>query len=1351
MLYYNIDLDRVSFFDVGQGWVELAGGGGSLAALTDVALVDPETGEALVFDGETWVNNPAVGGGGGGASTFNDLIDVNTSGRENEDLLTFNGTVWVATGTPTVDAITFDVAAGTTTVDAGQAAWDSTANTARLGLNSTVSLPIGQTLLMRVRNASGQTITSGQPVGVQSAVNGAMTVELVDSSSAAVTVGVTAEQIANGTTGFIVAQGTLTGQTTTGWQAGDALYLSSTPGVLTNTKPSPPLRAVRVGWVTKLDVAGGDPDGTLFIAVDNGTKLSALNDVQLTNPTSGHVLRHNGSEWVNVAGASVFEPAGTNSTHTAAAGAHTAANISFAPTGNIAASTVQTAIAETSTDLAAHESATTNVHGIADTSQLVTAGTLAETVRDTIGTALVAGTNITVTVNDGADTITIAAGSGLATDSEVTGAISTHAAAGDPHGDRAYTVSQLSSHTSTSAAHTATNISFTPTGTIAATNTQTAIAEVATDAAAAFTAHEADTTNIHGISDTSQLVTTGTLAETVRDTIGTALVAGTNITVTVDDGADTITIAAGSGLATDSEVATAVSDHAAAVDPHGDRAYTNSQLSSHTGSSTAHTATNISFTPTGTIAATDTQTAVAEVATDAAAALTAHNAATTVHGINLTTVVTTATVLDGDLAGTVDDARLVAGAVGTSKLADGAVTTDKLAASSVTVGKVSATGTPSSTTFLRGDGTWTTVSAGAAAIDDLTDVTITTPTTGQVLKYNGSGWINDTDLTSGGTTALDDISDVAITTAATGNILRYNGTAWVNTPGATHFETAGAVATHESDTTAVHGIADTSVLATNSSVTSAIGTHSAALDPHGDRSYTDSQLSAHTGDTVDAHDASAISYAPTGTIAATDTQTAIAEVATDAAAALSAHNAATTVHGIDLTTVVTAGNIAETVRDTIGTALVAGTNITVTVDDGADTITIAAGSGLATDSEVATAVSDHAGAVDPHGDRAYTDSQLSAHTGDTSAAHNASAIAFASAGTVSASDVQAAIEEVASDASAFLGGHTAALSGAHNASAITFTPAGTIGAVTTQSAIEEVAFDAATNLTNHNSATSVHGIDTTTLVNTSTALGGDLTGTVGNAQIVSAAVGTSELATGAVTSGKLAAGAVDSTALAATSVTTAKLALLSVDSTILADNAVATAKLANGAVTIAKLSATGSATSSTYLRGDGAWSTVAQATTVATDTIFDAKGDLAVGTGADTSAKVTVGANNTVLVADSAQTAGVKWQAPNAVAQATASITGATSINATSYIGQLLLCSNASTFALTVTSGLAMATGQRLDILQTGAGQVTVAAGSGATVNATPGLKLRTQYSSASLICIDGAAQTYVLIGDLTA
>jgi hypothetical protein len=56
--------------------------------------------------------------------------------------------------------------------------------------------------------------------------------------------------------------------------------------------------------------------------------------------------------------------------------------------------------------------------------------------------------------------------------------------------------------------------------------------------------------------------------------------------------------------------------------------------------------------------------------------------------------------------------------------------------------------------------------------------------------------------------------------------------------------------------------------------------------------------------------------------------------------------------------------------------------------------------------------------------------------------------------------------------------------------------------------------------------------------------------------------------------------------------------------------------------------------------------------------------------------------------------------------------------------------------------------GQRIDIIQLGAGQTTVVA-SAVTINATPGLKLRAQYSVATLICT--AANVYLLAGDIIA
>jgi hypothetical protein len=73
---------------------------------------------------------------------------------------------------------------------------------------------------------------------------------------------------------------------------------------------------------------------------------------------------------------------------------------------------------------------------------------------------------------------------------------------------------------------------------------------------------------------------------------------------------------------------------------------------------------------------------------------------------------------------------------------------------------------------------------------------------------------------------------------------------------------------------------------------------------------------------------------------------------------------------------------------------------------------------------------------------------------------------------------------------------------------------------------------------------------------------------------------------------------------------------------------------------------------------------------------------------------------------------------------------------------------NASAIALTVplNASVAYPTGAQIHLYNKGAGQVTVAGDAGVTVNSSNGLKLRAQYSVATLIKLD--TNTWVLIGD---
>jgi hypothetical protein len=69
-------------------------------------------------------------------------------------------------------------------------------------------------------------------------------------------------------------------------------------------------------------------------------------------------------------------------------------------------------------------------------------------------------------------------------------------------------------------------------------------------------------------------------------------------------------------------------------------------------------------------------------------------------------------------------------------------------------------------------------------------------------------------------------------------------------------------------------------------------------------------------------------------------------------------------------------------------------------------------------------------------------------------------------------------------------------------------------------------------------------------------------------------------------------------------------------------------------------------TAGTGITGGGTSGTVTVTNEMAT--VIDAKGDLVGGTGADAFARLAVGANGTVLTADSVETTGLKWVAPAA-------------------------------------------------------------------------------------------------------
>lgn len=142
-----------------------------------------------------------------------------------------------------------------------------------------------------VRNNSGASIPKGSAVYQTGSSGIILTVALADASieaTAAQTLGLTQETIANNSTGYVVAVGLLDGINTSALTEGQIVWLSETAGGLTTTRPTQPAHGVVCGYCVK---QGAGSSGILYVKVDNGLELDELHDVLISGVSAGQVLR----------------------------------------------------------------------------------------------------------------------------------------------------------------------------------------------------------------------------------------------------------------------------------------------------------------------------------------------------------------------------------------------------------------------------------------------------------------------------------------------------------------------------------------------------------------------------------------------------------------------------------------------------------------------------------------------------------------------------------------------------------------------------------------------------------------------------------------------------------------------------------------------------------------------------------------------------------------------------------------------------------------------------------------------------------------------------------------------------
>ena len=475
---------------------------------------------------------------------------------------------------------------------------------------------------------------------------------------------------------------------------------------------------------------------------------------------------------------------------------------------------------------------------------------------------------------------------------------------------------------------------------------------------------------------------------------------------------------------------------------------------------------------------------------------------------------------------------------------------------------------------------------------------------------------------------------------------------------------------HQNDSTMVHGIADTSLLATTGDVNTAATGAAVAL-------------AAHEADTTLVH-----GIADTALLATTaDVQAA----ATSAASALSTHASDTTdVHGIADTSV-------------LATVTAVSTAKSEAIADAAD----------AADSKIATHNSD---TTDVHGigdtSLLATTADISTHNLDTTDVHGIADTSLL----VTQQQLTDAVAGAVVDQSALAG-----VGIDWNQTSEAFDIDSTVATKT----YADDAVDAHNDLTQN-----VHGIaDTAALATKSyadTAEADAITaaGTAADSKVAAAVA--------ALTKSSVGLANVDNTADSAKPVSTAQAtAIATAKSEAIADaTSQVNALLAGAPAALNTLDELAAAL------GDDA----NFASTVTTN--LAAKAPLASPTFTGT---VTVAASG-IAFTDGTQTKeGTPSRTP------IVSKTAAYTLGALTERDSLIEVSHTGASAVSVTipadSTLNFPIGTSIDVLQTNTGAVAIAAGAGVTVNATPGLTLRTQWSSATLF--KRAANTWVVYGDL--
>ena len=187
------------------------------------------------------------------------------------------------TGTVNTSATGIDFNAGNL---GGELSWNNTEKTLDLVTGSdSVTLQLGQEVVLYARNISGATLSDGQVVMVSGSQGNNPTIALAQADTVAnarKTIGVVTQVIPNNSNGFVTLQGKVRELVLDSgtYTEGDVVYLSSTvAGGLTDIEPD---IGVEIGHVLATS-NGGNTNGVLSVQINNGASIHELEQVVNAN------------------------------------------------------------------------------------------------------------------------------------------------------------------------------------------------------------------------------------------------------------------------------------------------------------------------------------------------------------------------------------------------------------------------------------------------------------------------------------------------------------------------------------------------------------------------------------------------------------------------------------------------------------------------------------------------------------------------------------------------------------------------------------------------------------------------------------------------------------------------------------------------------------------------------------------------------------------------------------------------------------------------------------------------------------------------------------------------------------